>query len=177
MAVGAITSSTAATQSDLYAVALSRNRMSQRDTATSPAASLFPPEDTAPAKVGFGSDSVKLPGIAASTIRRNLRDAKQVVPTVEESDSRVRQRIAEERRQTLEQEFTAPPPLNLTQGRRDAANQAGQYISSLNTAAGNALARTGQGEQPPTNRLNIRIGDTEIPFDKPQTRPTLDLLA
>jgi hypothetical protein len=137
----------------------------------------FPKSRPEPIKIGFGKDSVKIPNIMVATIKRNVRQARELIPTIEESEARVRDRVEEDARRLSERNRQAPKSLDLSASKQSAENNARSFISSLNTAAGEARFRTGTGEQPPTNRLDIRIGDTQVPFDKPESRPPLDLLA
>lgn len=138
----------------------------------------FQSRETEPLKVGFGSDSVKIPDLAANTIKRNVRQAEELVPTLRESEDRVRDRIEQDERNLTEQDNRAElRRLDLRASQQAAVDSTRTFISTLNNAAGEALARTGQSEPVQTNRLDIRIGDTQIPYDKPDARPPLDLFA
>lgn len=138
----------------------------------------FHPERKEPLKVGFGSDSVKIPSLAANTIKRNVRQAKDLVPTVKESEERVRERIEEDERKLTDQDTRAEQRrLDLRAFQQAAFDNTRDFISNVNNAAGDALVRTGQAEPPRTNRLDIRIGDTQVPYDKPDARQPLDLFA
>lgn len=151
-------------------------RASAQDEKT--AVSLFRNEDPPPPKVGFGEDSVKVPGLAVTTIRRNLREAKKLVPTVEESQVRVRQRVQKDaERVQVEVEDEVAPAFDLGAGRSRAIAETRQFVNALNTTAGRALERVGAVPSGKTNRLDVRIGDVAIPFDSPAARPPLDLFA
>ncbi|NUM56499.1 MAG: hypothetical protein HUU46_22945 [Candidatus Hydrogenedentes bacterium] len=130
-----------------------------------------------PVKVGFGNDSVKIPNLAANTIKRNVRQAGELIPTLEESEARVRKRVEEDAKRLAERDAEPPKRLDIRASQETAVNAARSFISGVNDAAGQARFRTGQAEQPPTNRLDIRIGDAQIPYDKPQPQKPLDLFA
>lgn len=130
-----------------------------------------------PIKIGFGKDSVKIPNLTVSTIKRNVRQAAALVPTPEESEARVRQRVRDDERRIGEQIAQAPRMLDLRTSRESAVNAARSYLSSVNTAAGQALALTDPVRHTDTNRLDIRVGNINVPYDKPKTAPTFDLLA
>ena len=135
-------------------------------------------EHQEPQKVGFGSDSVKIPNLAANTIKRNVRQAEDLVPTLRESEERVRERLAKDERNLVEQDNRAEQRrLDLSASQRAAVDGTRTFLASVNKAAGEALVRTGQAEPARTNRLDIRIGDTQVPFDKPDARQPLDLFA
>lgn len=140
------------------------------------AVSLFRHEDPPPPKIGFGDESVKVPGLAVATIRRNLREAKKLVPTLEESHARVRERVQEDA-ERMEEEADVAPALDLGAGRSRAIAETRQFVNALNTTAGHALERVGAVPAGKTNRLDVRIGDVAIPFDSPAARPPLDLFA
>ena len=136
------------------------------------------PEREGPVKVGFGSDSVKVPNLAANTIKRNVRQAEELIPTLRESEARVRERLEKDERYLAEQDAQAEQRhLDLRASQQAAFDGTRSFISNVNNAAGQALVRTGQSEPPNTNRLDIRIGDTQIPYDKPESRPPLELFA
>ena len=128
-------------------------------------------------RVGFGADSVKLPSVAATTIKRNVGQAKELVPTLEESSARVRERLDEDARRLREREEAPTPTLDLTSPREAAVNAARSFVSGLNAAAGRAQSRTGLGEPEPEDRLDIRIGDVRVPLEKSSPRLSLDILA
>ncbi len=129
-------------------------------------------------EVGFGANSVKLPGIAVNTLKRNLSQAEKLVPTVEESEAKVRERVEKDQeRLTTRQLDRNRPPLDLRSGTAEAVNNAREFVSSINKAAGQAKARTSEDDSPPANKVDIRIGDKTIPYDNPRTKKSLDLLA
>lgn len=147
------------------------------DQAEDASGSPFNDAKPAPVKVGFGSDSVKIPNLAANTIKRNVRQAEQLVPTLEESEARVRERVEKDERRVAERETEKPKPLDLHASRESAVNAARSFVATLNSAAGEARFRTGQYDEPRSNRLDIRIGETQVPYDKPEARKPLDLFA
>lgn len=130
-----------------------------------------------PRKIGFGNDSVKIPNLTISTIKRNVRQAADLVPTREESEARVRQRVRDDERRVGEQIAQAPKTLDLRPSRESAVHAARSYLSSVNTAAGRTPARSDSDDRPAPNRLDIRVGNTQIPYDKPKTGSVFDLLA
>ena len=127
--------------------------------------------------VGFGEDSVKLPQVAAMAIKRNVSQAKELVPSLEESSARVRERLEEDARELREAERPRPQRLDLNAPRETAVNAARSLVAGVNDAAGKTLARAWNEEDAPGNRLDIRIGNTRVAFDAPPLRPPLDLLA
>lgn len=54
-------------------------------------------------QVGFGENTISTGAVALHAINRNLRDAREVVPSVEERLSQVRERL---------ENLTSPPDLN-----------------------------------------------------------------
>lgn len=134
-------------------------------------------ERAEPVKVGFGNDSVKVPNLAVSTIKRNVRQAGDVIPTLEESQARVRERVAEDERRVAEQKPEPSKQFDLRASREAAISNARSFVSKIDATIAETRFRTGNGEAPATNRLDIRIGDTQIPYDKPDSRTPLDLRA
>ena len=130
-----------------------------------------------PVKIGFGSDSVKIPSLAVATIKQNVRQAEVLIPTLEESQARVHERVQEDQRRLTEQKQEPPQTLDFRAAQSSAANSARAYLSSINAAAGEARFRTGVGDEAQTNRLDVRIGDTVIPLEKTESRPPIDLFA
>ncbi|MCC6793482.1 MAG: hypothetical protein IT366_00070 [Candidatus Hydrogenedentes bacterium] len=152
-----------------------RTGLSQPDESKEPQ---FRSKSKEPLKVGFGNDSVKVPNLAANTIKRNVRQAEELIPSLRESEERVRNRIEKDERNLTEQDNRAEQRrLDFRASQQAAVGSTRSFVSSVNYAAGEALVRTGQSEPAQTNRLDIRIGDTQIPYDKPDTRQPLDLFA
>ena len=130
-----------------------------------------------PVKIGFGSDSVKIPSLTVATIKQNVRQAEVLIPTLEESQTRVHERIQKDERRLTERKQEPPQTLDLRSVQSSAANSARAYLSSINAAAGEARFRTGVGKETQTAGLDIRIGDTVIPLEKTESRPPIDLFA
>ena len=145
-------------------------------------ADLFSRETRTPEfQAGFGENTVSIPGLTVRSIRRNVSEARRVVPDLQEQQQRVRDRAAEQR------ELQAPresgfEPAAFQQSRYEfaARSQASQFVSSVNDAAGSALARV-RGDQPTAdtgNGASIRInGQTLGFFRQEDTTPQFSALA
>jgi hypothetical protein len=130
---------------------------------------------------GFGENTVSIPGLSVNTIQRNVSEARRVVPDLQEQQQRVRERAAEQRALQAPRESRFEPAV-FRQSRHEfaARAQARQFVTSVNDAAGAALARV-QGEQPTANAGNgpaIRInGQTIGLFRQEDTPPQFSALA
>ena len=145
-----------------------------------PGAVFFNRKQTEMVRIGFGADTVSLPGATLRTLGRNMKSVRRLVPSPEEAREEVRARISERREQA---EGTADSqrqqilqPLGLAGKEAAAKLQARAFVNEINEAAGRAQARAeGQEPKPPEVRPTVRIGGENIEFLKPPTPPTLDL--
>ncbi len=140
----------------------------------------FSNDTSEPEKVGFGAGTVSVPGVAVKTIGRSREDSSRIVETLQEAQSRVRERTATIAvDQAPEEEVLAPPPrLDLRVAGITAAESARSFINGLSEAAGKALSRV-EGTPPPQTgpRLNIQVGDETIPLRKQAVQPSFDVYA
>jgi len=135
-----------------------------------------------PPRVGFGNGTISAPGAAVRTIGRNFREARRLVPDVEELREEARERLAELREQTSREEREEreePEPVNLAAERASARvraqGQARNFINGLNQAAATAQARV-RGEEPPAATMaDIRVGDQTIAFRADANAPRFDI--
>ncbi len=131
----------------------------------------FAPKTPPPERVGFGEGTITVPGAAAKTIGQNMKQAGQIVHTLQEVRAHLREEAAAQ-----EQQPVAQIQIDIQKASAQASYRSRQLVSSLNTAAGTALARV-QGEAPPSTgvTLDIRIGDQTVSFQRTPPRPTLNI--
>lgn len=131
-----------------------------------------------PVRVGFGSGSVSLPGVTITALKRNLSEAQKLVPTIVESEDRVRERIAEDK-ERLEHLSDPEPPrfLDVRVGADDAAGHARTIINRMNSTAGQALTRAGFGESQTPDRVSVQIRGIQVPVVRDSSAPRLDVFA
>lgn len=107
----------------------------------------FQTEPSRATRLGFGAGTVSLPGAALETISRGVRNARQMIPTVQELQQEHRERLSELRedaaRRTRERherriEVRLPEP----------SSQARNFINQLNETASIAEARL-RGQEVP----------------------------
>jgi hypothetical protein len=142
-------------------------------------------EETEIARAGFGAGTVSVPTAAVRALGTNLDNARQIVPTVEQSRAELRERLAQERAlkeaETTEQAQEPPEPINVSFQRNEAAAraQARQFINRLNEAAGTAQARfAGREPEGSVGGPRIRVGEEAFAFQTAPEGPTqVDLLA
>lgn len=131
-------------------------------------------------RVGFGRGSVSVPTATVRTIDQNLEAAGRIVPSLEETRQRIRERLAKVQEQ-LDAKRTEPTPpqrLDVSIGQVNAADQTRTFVNNLNESVGTAAARL-QGEQPPLTgpRIDIRIGDETLPLLRQTQSPAFDFFA
>ncbi|MFA6244832.1 MAG: hypothetical protein WC655_28065 [Candidatus Hydrogenedentales bacterium] len=140
----------------------------------------FSNDTSEPDKVGFGAGTVSVPGVAVRTIGRSREDSSRIVETLQEAQSRVRERsAANATEQAPEEDVQAPPPqLDLRAAGITAAEGARSFINGLSEAAGRAQSRI-EGTPPPQTgpQLNIQVGDETIPLRKQTIQPSFDVYA
>ncbi|MBN2309007.1 MAG: hypothetical protein JXR94_08560 [Candidatus Hydrogenedentes bacterium] len=132
------------------------------------AAALFNREKPEPPQIGFGEGTVSIPGLAVRAIDKNFNGTRRIVPTLEEAQNQVRERLAEQRglfadddeggAGNREVEFV------VDRGAALAATRTRQYINSLEEAAELAAARF-NGEdaaEDDESGATIRVGDEVI---------------
>ncbi len=140
----------------------------------------FQRNEKPPDRVGFGKGSVSVPTAAVRTIDRNLEAAARVVPSLEETRQRIRERLAkvQDELDTTRTEPAPPQRLDISVGRIDAADNARTLLNNLNDTIGTTAARL-QGETPPQSgpRIDIRVGDQTLPLLRQTQSPTFDFFA
>lgn len=138
-------------------------------------------------KVGFGNDTVSVPGATVRTVGRNLGAGRQIIQsTVEEP--RTRQTLQTQGRKTdtstARQDRAAAaeanakqPAVAIPRASAAAAGQARGLVNSVNKAAGEAQARV-QGETPQATSagINIRVGDQTVAVKRTEV-PQFDIRA
>lgn len=133
--------------------------------------------------VGFGSQTISVPAAAALTVRRGVDEARQLVPTLEESQATLRERLIEQREafgEELEEFEPQQLTLDLRDGQVNAASQARQLVNGINAAATQAASRlSGAEETPPPDNggPSINIGGRTFEFGAPETGNLLNILA
>jgi len=140
----------------------------------------FQRNEKPPDRVGFGKGSVSVPTAAVRTIDRNLEAAARIVPSLEETRQRVRERLAKVQEE-LDAKRTEPAPpqrLDISVGQVNAADRTRTFVNNVNDSLGTAAARL-QGEQPPSTgpRIDIRIGDQTLPLLRQTQSPAFDFFA
>lgn len=138
--------------------------------------------DSAPTfTAGFGGNSISGPGAALHTINSTVRNARELIPSLEEIRARFRLR-ASANVETREPALATRPSQDdglrrITVQIPDASTQARNFINTLNDAAGAAQALL-QGEGPPgdTNRAIARFGEQTISFlNRPESSFRFDV--
>ena len=154
-------------------------RISAKLTRSDDDADSKPKETKEPPRVGFGANSVTLPSVAVNTLRENLSQAGELVPSVAESEARVRERIEEEQRRFAERKKIELdlPKLDLRSGEEQAISRTREFVGNLNDTARAARTRASGEETPQSNRIDIRIGDTTIPLEKKSQSKSYNFLA
>ncbi len=156
-----------------------------REPESLPGQPFFNREEPEPLRAGFGAGTVSTPAAAARTVGRTVRQARGMVPDLEELREEVRQRAGELREQFVEpagREDEAPRT-DLLEERVGAEVQARaqvrRFINRLNEAAGTARARVrGEEPPPPQRRTDIRVGDETVElFRRTPNIPQFDLRA
>ena len=137
-------------------------------------------QEPEPQRAGFGDGTVSVPTATVRTIGRNLNEARRLLPSQEEIQTQVRDRVASLRDQLKSQQpaQVQAQPLDLVQPKVEAKRAARAYVSQLNEAAGVAQSRL-KGEQPePTGpNATIRIGNETTNLRRQPGTPALDVLA
>ncbi|MCC6697562.1 MAG: hypothetical protein IT365_18175 [Candidatus Hydrogenedentes bacterium] len=131
-------------------------------------------------RVGFGEGSVSVPAAAVRTLDRNLEAASKLIPTLEETRKRLRERLAEVQERL--QGDTEPPAItgfDVTVGAPEAVSNARTFIAGLSQAAGAAQARIQGTDAAETTgrRIDIRVGDQSVAFFRRDTAPTVEFFA
>ncbi|MBX7257093.1 MAG: hypothetical protein K1Y02_12090 [Candidatus Hydrogenedentes bacterium] len=138
---------------------------------------LFSQDTPEPDKVGFGDGTVSLPGIAVKTIGYSREGSTQIVETLQEAQTRIRERQSQARTELSAQEETpaAPPSFDFRSAGIGAVDSARTFINGLSNAAGSIQSRL-EGTPPPDERpqINIRVGDETIPFARSTQQPTFE---
>jgi hypothetical protein len=117
---------------------------------------------------------VTVPGVAIRTIDRNLKQAGDVVRSLQEVRDRIREQDAQQEKEAAQ----APPQaqFNLSGAATDAAARTVQFVNVVNISAGVAQARVLGEQPPPANTLNIRVGDQTIGLLKSPGRPSFNVV-
>lgn len=154
-------------------------RTSARDAARDVQAGFFGAREARDElRAGFGKGTITAPAAAVRTVRRNMHEARQLVPTFEELQEETRARIEDQQRTLRE---AAPgrrgDALALRRGEieEQARSQARELINRLDETAGIALARTRGEEPPPPPQTDIRVGDETITFGPVRRQPMFDV--
>ena len=95
-------------------------------------------------QVGFDENSMSPPGAALTTLGKGLRQARRVVPTGEQNLEQMLARAEARRMEQRVQQERQAEALRLP----NAVSQAKDMVSSVNQAAGSAMARA-EGKEPP----------------------------
>ena len=140
----------------------------------------FTRKEAAIPRVGFGEGSVSVPAAAVRTLDRNLEAASKLIPSLEETRERLRERLAEVQEQL--QGDAGPVTItgfDVTVGAAEAVSNARSLIQGISQAAGAAQARTQGTSQIETTgrRIDVRIGDESVPFFRRDTGPTVEFFA
>ncbi|MCP4640555.1 MAG: hypothetical protein GY851_08985 [bacterium] len=149
----------------------------------------FSRDETAVLTAGFGDGTVSVPTIAVRALDKNLTGAKRLVPSIEETREKLRERLGDQRdlfsRETSDLFAREAPdpnpfvrdigPLNLGEGQALARTRAREYINSLGEAATQAQARFGQEPEPRLDVPRIRVGDQAFPLERQETTPSFDV--
>ena len=148
-----------------------------------PANILFGSAREDPLRIGFGEGTVSMPGLTMRAIDSNMKGARRIVPSLEETREEVRERLADQRdlfaRETRAAEPVArePQSLGFAQGEALARTRSRQLINALDAAAATTPPplRGEGGPAPVENEPTIRIGDEMIAAQRPTGGPTFDV--
>ncbi|GMV99495.1 MAG: hypothetical protein AMXMBFR84_06340 [Candidatus Hydrogenedentota bacterium] len=150
-----------------------------RSNESGAASTLFPEERPEPQRVGFGTGTVSAPAAALRTLDRNLAEAEKIVPTFEELQQEVRDRITREQERLARENppTSSPATFDLREATTRASDTARGFVNGLNDAAGTARARL-QGETPPeTNRIDVRVGSEQVALTRSTQTPAFEFFA
>lgn len=149
-------------------------------TKNTPGDILFSKKPAEDLRVGFGKNTITPPAVAVRAVRKNVQEARQLVPSVEQlmeearTTEKSRGRNAEDNRQTPDAR-----PVDVTFQRisieTTARTRARDFVNRLDETAAAADARM-RGEQPASkNRTDIKVGDDFIPVYRDNPKPTFDV--
>ena len=133
-----------------------------------------------PPRVGFGDGTISGPTAAFRTLRRGLDEAGKLVPTVEESQARVRARLAELRANLEPQQTTEPVSFDLQRQEAVAPTeqQFNTFIDRLNEITPPTETETRRADEPaaqPVQRIDVQVGDNIPTFLRAVEGNRLDL--
>lgn len=123
-------------------------------------------------RIGFGEGTVSLPGATLKTIGSGVRNARRMVPTVEEIRQEHRLRMAELRQATERREFERPerPQRRVELRLPEPSAQARNFINQLDQTAAIAQARvTGQEIPAGPGRASFQVNGQTFTFAAPNT--------
>lgn len=162
--------------SDLYVRPASTRERSTQRTPTFPASDsrdtvqFFQRGEEEPIpRVGFGAGTVSTGQAAVRALNRNFESARRIVPTPEEQQEAVRERVEQDRERVFaENTRDIAPPDALGERQRaeaQAVNRSRDLVNDLNRASEIAQARL-SGNAPPERPAptSIRIGNESIAF-------------
>lgn len=131
-----------------------------------------------PPRVGFGDGTISGPTAAFRTLRRGLDEAGKLVPTVEESQARVRARLAEIRENLEPEQTTEPVSFDLQRQKAVAPTeqQFNTFIDRVNETTPTTETRpTDESAAPPAQRLDVQASDNIPTFLRAVEGNRLDL--
>ncbi len=116
-----------------------------------PADILFKKEPAEDLRVGFGSNTINPPVAAMRTVRKNVQEARQLVPSLQELLAEARSRNVEESNGSKDSKQAVSPTsssvtFEFTRADFVARARAGKLINAMDAAATNAMNRTKQAE-------------------------------
>lgn len=143
-------------------------------------------------QLGFGKNTISFPGVYAETLGSNIRNVRQMFPSLDELQEEARQRIAELREQfggadpataknESDDKARRPVPIeplfNRAEAENAAASRARSFINGLSQAASAARSRLGQEEPVSLSGVSVRIGGTTSRLGREPGAPTIDIRA
>ncbi|HOJ32371.1 MAG TPA: hypothetical protein PKY35_00475 [Candidatus Hydrogenedentes bacterium] len=149
-------------------------------TKNTPGDILFSKKPAEDLRVGFGKNTITPPAVAVRAVKKNVQEARQLVPSLEElmqearTTERSRGQNERDNRQTPEAR-----PADIAFQRKNiettARTRAQDFVNRLDETAATAEARL-RGEEPSSkNRTDIKVGDDFIPVYRDNPKPTFDV--
>lgn len=154
------------------------------------AADVFRQEKPQPPKLGLGKGTVSEMTAAARSLGKNLKAARNLVPTLAEQREELREKVRGQReiigKETAElqarkraKERAGQPgnvALDIAKSQAAASQRAREIVTNINNSAGAALFRTGM-VKPPMKPPTIHFSGETLELGRPSAEPTIDFFA